>query len=130
VQNKPLLYAITGFILGGLVVSIAAVTIEKPKEKTNNSTAMSSMVSSLKGKTGDDFDKAFISGMVEHHQGAIEMAEQAKKNAKHTEVKDMAEDIISAHSKEIELMKSWQSQWGYMSNNTTPDANNMEGMQH
>ncbi len=28
-QTKPLLYGIIGFLLGGLIVSIAAVTIEK-----------------------------------------------------------------------------------------------------
>ena len=74
---------------------------------------MQQMSGMLKGKTGDDFDKAFISGMIEHHQGAIDMANLAKQSAKHAEIKQMAHDIVSAQSKEIDMMKSWQSQWGY-----------------
>ena len=74
---------------------------------------MSGMVNELEGKTGDNFDKAFIEQMIPHHQGAIEMAKQAKTNAFHQEIKDMADDIISAQTSEINMMKSWQSSWGY-----------------
>lgn len=75
--------------------------------------SMSGMVEELKGKSGDEFDKAFISEMIIHHQGAIDMAQEAKKSAKHQEIKGMADDIIEAQSKEIEIMKSWQKEWGY-----------------
>ena len=74
---------------------------------------MSGMVNELEGKTGDAFDKAFIEQMTVHHQGAIEMAKQAKTNAFHQEIKDMADDIISAQTSEINMMKGWQSSWGY-----------------
>ena len=74
---------------------------------------MSGMVNELEGKTGDAFDKAFIEQMIPHHQGAIEMAKQAKTNAFHQEIKDMADDIISAQTKEINQMRQWQSSWGY-----------------
>jgi len=72
---------------------------------------MGDMVNSLKGKTGDDFDKTFISEMIVHHEGAVEMAEAALKNAKHEEIKKMAEDIISAQTREIDQMKEWQRSW-------------------
>jgi len=74
---------------------------------------MGGMVNELEGKTGDEFDKAFIEQMIPHHQGAIEMAKQAKANALHQEIKDMADDIISAQTSEINMMKSWQSSWDY-----------------
>lgn len=74
---------------------------------------MDDMVNDLKGKTGDDFDKAFISGMIEHHQGAINMANLAKQYAGHDEIKSMADDIISAQTSEINMMKEWQKIWGY-----------------
>lgn len=70
--------------------------------------SMNGMQSQLQGKTGDDFDKNFIDMMIAHHQGAIQMAGLAKQNAKHDEVKKMAGDIISAQSKEIDMMKEWQ----------------------
>lgn len=73
--------------------------------------SMSEMVDVLKGRTGDNFDKAFISEMIEHHQGAIDMADEAKTNAKHDEIKKMADDIISAQSREIDQMKQWYKEW-------------------
>ena len=74
---------------------------------------MSGMVNVLSGKTGDDFDKTFIEQMIPHHQGAIDMAKLAQKSAFHQEIKDMADDIISAQTNEINMMKNWQSSWGY-----------------
>jgi uncharacterized protein (DUF305 family) len=110
-ETKSLLIGLGGFILGGLVVSIAATSLPKPATPT--SMTMTEMSDSLKGKTGDDFDKAFITGMIEHHQGAIDMANLAKANAGHDEIKKMADDIVAAQSKEINMMRTWQKDWGY-----------------
>src|SRR5688572_24343717 len=51
--------------------------------------------------TGEDYDRNFIANMIAHHQGAADMAKLAQKNAKHQELKNMADDIISAQEKEI-----------------------------
>lgn len=75
--------------------------------------SMADMSAMLKGKTGDDFDAAFLEGMIPHHQGAIDMANAAATSAKHAEIKKMAADIISAQQKEIDMMKAWQKSWGY-----------------
>ncbi|OGH17303.1 MAG: hypothetical protein A3C30_01725 [Candidatus Levybacteria bacterium RIFCSPHIGHO2_02_FULL_40_18] len=75
--------------------------------------SMDDMVNSLKGKTGDDFDKAFITGMIEHHQGAIDMANLARQYAGREEIKNLANDIVSAQTSEIEMMLEWQKAWGY-----------------
>lgn len=75
--------------------------------------SMDDMVASLKGKTGDAFDKAFLSEMIVHHQGAIDMANLAKQYAGHEEIKTMAEDIITTQTQEIEQMKTWQKEWVY-----------------
>lgn len=107
-ETKPLIFGIVGFILGGLLVSIAATTFEKPKDD-----AMTSMSSALHGKTGDAFDEAFVSGMITHHQDAIDMARMADRQAKHQEVKDLSRAIIDAQQKEIDLMEQWQKDWGF-----------------
>ena len=73
--------------------------------------AMQNMMQGLNGKTGDEFDKAFLSEMIVHHQGAVDMANSALKNAQHEEIKKMANDIISAQTKEISQMKAWQQAW-------------------
>jgi uncharacterized protein (DUF305 family) len=86
--------------------------------------SMSAMTASLQGKTGDTFDKLFISEMETHHQGAIDMANLALTNAKHQEVKDLAKNIITAQTSEINQMKMWQAEWGY----TTSSSNSMSGM--
>lgn len=77
----------------------------------NMSGAMQGMMTGLNNKTGDEFDKAFLSEMIIHHQGAIDMANAAFKNAKHQEIKDLANNIISAQTKEINQMKEWQQAW-------------------
>ncbi|MSR87358.1 DUF305 domain-containing protein [Candidatus Peribacteria bacterium] len=75
--------------------------------------SMDDMSDMLKGKTGDAFDEAFIEGMIPHHQGAIDMAKAALTDAKHAEIKRMAQAIISAQQKEIDQMHAWQKSWGY-----------------
>lgn len=71
------------------------------------------MADEFKGTMGDALDKAFLSAMIQHHHGAVEMATQARQNAKHSEIKAVAEDIISTQTREIAQMKSWQGQWNY-----------------
>lgn len=82
------------------------------KESVGMGTSMRGMMVSMEGKSGVDFDKSFLEAMIVHHEGAIEMAKEAKEKGQHPEVKKMAEDIISVQTKEIEQMKSWISEWG------------------
>ena len=86
---------------------------EQDNEMMGMGSSMNQMMESLGGKTGDDFDEAFISAMIAHHEGAIEMAEEALVSAKHEEIKNLAEDIISAQTSEIEQMMEWKNTWGY-----------------
>ena len=72
---------------------------------------MDGMMAGLSGKTGADFEKAFLSEMVVHHQGAISMAEALLKNTTRPELIKMANDIISAQSSEISQMEAWQNEW-------------------
>jgi len=72
---------------------------------------MDSMMAGLEGKTGDAFDREFLSEMIVHHQGAVAMAEAALKDAKHQEIKDLAKNIISAQNTEIKQMQDWKSTW-------------------
>lgn len=117
-QTKPLLYGLVGFFIGGFIVSLAVTTFEKPKENhpINSNTSektMSQLVSSLKDKTGDDYDKVFIADMIAHHQSAVDMAKLSAGNAKHDEIKQLSQNIITAQEKEITEMKQWQKEWGY-----------------
>ena len=112
-ETKPLLFGLIGFFVGGLIVSVAATTFDKPNTTTGEHMNMNQMTESLKDKQGEEFDKAFIAEMIVHHQGAVDMAQLAESNAKHEEIKKMSREIISAQEAEIEVMKRWQSEWGY-----------------
>jgi uncharacterized protein (DUF305 family) len=73
--------------------------------------SMSDMSAMLEGKTGTEFDIAFVQGMIPHHQGAIDMAMAARKSAGHEEIKKMAEDIMTAQQKEVDMMNAWLKEW-------------------
>ncbi|HSO00925.1 MAG TPA: DUF305 domain-containing protein [Gaiellaceae bacterium] len=52
-----------------------------------------------------DVDSDFATMMIDHHQGAIEMAELALERAEHDELKELAEAIIDAQQREIEVLE-------------------------
>lgn len=114
-ESKSLLFGIIGFILGGLIVSIAATAI--PSD-TNSQTGHSMDMSgdTLSSKSGEAFDRAFLSQMIEHHQGALDMAELAKDRAKHDEIKQFSTSVILMQSQEIEALRTLQQRWGYTTN--------------
>jgi uncharacterized protein (DUF305 family) len=117
-KKQPLLFALIGFLAGGLLVSTAFVTFNKPVSDDS----MSSMMAALEGKTGDEFDKAFLNQMIMHHQGAVDMAKAAENQAGHQEIKDLSTNIIIAQEKEIGEMQMWQGDWGFPTmNHSTGD---------
>jgi uncharacterized protein (DUF305 family) len=59
----------------------------------------------------DQLDATFMSWMIAHHQGAIDMATLAEERAAHQEVKDLAASIITTQSAEIETMQGWLNDW-------------------
>lgn len=72
---------------------------------------MHDMMSELEGKKGDEFDQAFLSEMIVHHEGAVVMAQAVLQNSKRPELIKLANDIIKAQTSEIEMMKGWLTSW-------------------
>jgi uncharacterized protein (DUF305 family) len=58
----------------------------------------------LESATGPEFDKLFLTGMIKHHEGAIDMAEMVT-DSRNQEVSTLAKQIINAQQAEIESMK-------------------------
>lgn len=56
-------------------------------------------------------DAQFIDGMIVHHQGAVDMANDVLQNAEHPELKEFANAIIAAQTQEIADMESWREAW-------------------
>lgn len=61
-------------------------------------------IEQLKGKA---FDRAFLSMMVVHHQGAIDMSKAVVNNVQDKQVKAWANGIIDVQQKEIGQMNTW-----------------------
>ncbi len=63
-------------------------------------------------QNASDFDRAFIESMIPHHQMAVMMANMLLASTDRPEMKNLAEDIIVAQTKEINQMREWAKAWG------------------
>jgi uncharacterized protein (DUF305 family) len=59
----------------------------------------------LENAQGAEFDRKFLESMIEHHEGAIEMAKDEQADGKYTPAIAMADDIIKGQSAEIAQMR-------------------------
>lgn len=58
-------------------------------------------------KNSNNFDEDFLREMIPHHQMAVMMAQMLLSGTSRSEMKQLANDIISAQEKEITQMRSW-----------------------
>lgn len=68
------------------------------------------MVEAL-GPADSNYDGRFIDMMIPHHEGAIDMARDAKKKSQRPEIQKLADDIIAAQEEEIAQLKQWKAKW-------------------
>jgi uncharacterized protein (DUF305 family) len=69
------------------------------------------MTASMDGfKSTGDADRDFLTMMIPHHQGAIDMAEAVLKHGKNAEVRALAENIIREQKREIAEMEKMLAQ--------------------
>lgn len=59
----------------------------------------------LEGAENDEFQTLWLEMMIEHHQGAVEMAEDQMKNGRFKPAVDVAADIVVSQTAEIEMMQ-------------------------
>jgi uncharacterized protein (DUF305 family) len=59
----------------------------------------------LAGTHGGDFDRMFLTMMIEHHQGAVAMSQTEQAKGKFADAKQMAGTIIAAQQAEITQMQ-------------------------
>lgn len=62
--------------------------------------------------TAVPFDRAFIDGMVPHHEGAIEMAKAARlAGLSQADLVQIADDVVRTQLEEIDEMRGWRKDW-------------------
>lgn len=64
-----------------------------------------------RGKTGEAYEEAFLRGMIVHHLGAIAMAEELLEQTNRPELVELANNIITSQSAEVDMMKGWLDAW-------------------
>lgn len=79
-------------------------------EKMNHAMGTSGM-EALKPLKGKEFDIAFLSQMIAHHQAALKMAEQALKSSQEPTTKQAAQKVVASQTKEIKQMTDWLKAW-------------------
>ena len=67
------------------------------------------------------YDLLFLDSMIVHHQGAIDMAQDALANAQQSDLKSFAQNVIMQQDGEITQMKVWRAKW-------YPDAAETSGL--
>jgi uncharacterized protein (DUF305 family) len=67
-------------------------------------------------------DVDFMKGMIPHHEGAIAMANAAKKHVTDSALLKLADDIVKAQESEIAFMKGWLAKTDPASMAKSPDS--------
>lgn len=61
----------------------------------------------LAAPAGRTADEIYIAGMIEHHRGAVAMADEALSRSSDPEVRRIAQMVKDARSREIAAMQAW-----------------------
>lgn len=115
-KNNVLVIGLLTLLLGlviGYFVGTSRPTYQQAPISTSSGMhgAMGGMMMGLEGQTGDALDLAFLDGMIIHHEGAVEMAQALLKGTKRPELIKLGNDIITAQTGEIQMMKEWRKKW-------------------
>jgi uncharacterized protein (DUF305 family) len=66
------------------------------------------MMKDMEMTTTGDPDRDFVTMMIPHHQGAVDMAKVQLRYGKDPELRALAEKIIADQEKELAEMRAWQ----------------------
>ncbi|HAT68582.1 MAG: hypothetical protein A2481_02565 [Candidatus Yonathbacteria bacterium RIFOXYC2_FULL_47_9] len=124
-KNNVLITGLLSLILGLIIGYVTGTSSYRSSETTKGDYPqdkgtddytsmhgeMNGMTLGLSGKMGDEMDKAFLNEMIVHHEGAVEMAQALLKETKRPELLKLGNDITTAQTQEIQMMKEWRKAW-------------------
>ncbi len=96
-----------------IIITLLVLTIGTAFAQDNMSTIQMDMSSNnmLEGLENSELEITFLSMMIEHHKGAIDMAQWILERTQNADIKAAAEAIIAAQDPEIEQMTAWLQAW-------------------
>ncbi len=81
---------------------------KSPGKEADLKKGMEPMVNQMKEMhMTNDPDKDFVMMMIPHHESAVEMAKSEIANGHHDEIKQMAQQMITAQTNEIQEFRKW-----------------------
>ena len=93
----------TAILIGFLLVSLLLVACGGDEDGSGGGSAQGQF---------NDADVTFATGMVPHHEQAVEMAQMATEQVASDETASLARDIEAAQGPEIEQLRGWLEDWG------------------
>jgi uncharacterized protein (DUF305 family) len=124
--------AVLSVILGlTMMLFIGGCSNSQDSQETATSTA-NSPAGSESATLHNRADVAFVTGMIPHHQEAVEMsdlilAQPVSAAGSNAEVRALAQQIADAQAPEVEQMKTWVKDWGMEDTATDDGGMNMGG---
>ena len=73
-------------------------------------------MAALSNASGKEFEQLWLQGMIQHHQGAVDMALAQQQHEFESQrqpygIAAMADDILASQRAEIGMMKTWLARW-------------------
>ncbi len=107
-------------VLGGGAATYAATSVTDPG--TNRPAGAGAVAVSAHMMDGRDtgmgsfdadapFDAQFLDQMIMHHQGALMSTRAMIADSTRPELRDLADDIITSQSTQLDQMRTWRQQW-------------------
>lgn len=96
-------------LIAAVLVTLPVAAVAQESADAGYEAAIDKMTPHMMKPISGDADKDFVTLMIPHHQGAIDMAKVELQFGKDTRLRAMADKIIKAQEKEIAEMKRWQA---------------------
>lgn len=109
-MNDKIAFGFGGILVGAIIVLLLSSTGQY-RSMMWGANGLNSTTSGTSFGMMNNIDEHFIEQMIPHHDGAIAMANLALQKAKRSEIKTLAQNIISAQEKEVTEMQSWYKSW-------------------
>lgn len=107
-------------VLAALAVAVTLTACSTPQQQTNTANQTTATHQTASADHADattqssqkrPYDAEFLDMMGFHHEDAVRMSREALEKAKMSQVRELAQKIITDQEAEIEHMKSLRSQW-------------------